>query len=189
MVEIVPVDVAGLERVVAVHNAVRPDDPTTAEELGDWRRQAEETVWLVAVADGADAGAGIGVLGWHARPETAFVEAWTLPEARGRGVGAALHGELARWSAEHGCVALETVVAEDDDTSAAWAGRRGFREIGRSSQLVLDLDLVEAPTVEQPAGIEIVTWAERPGIERDLYAVFLEGAPDIPGEEDTELPA
>lgn len=189
MIEVVPVEVAELERVVVVHNAVRPDDPTTVEGLVDWRRQAEDMTWLVAVADGEDAGAAIGLVGWHLPPQTAIVEAWTLPDARGRGIGAALYEELLRWSAERGCLAVQTAVAEDDGASLAWADRRGFREIGRNSRLVLDLDPIDAPLVDPPAGIEISTWAERPGIERALYEVYVEAAPDVPGEEDTELPS
>ncbi len=188
MVEIVPVDIAELERVVSVHNAVRPDDPATVEGLVDWKRQAEDMVWLVAVAGGEDVGAGIGIVGWHLPPQTAIVEAWTLPDARGRGIGAALYKELLRWSAERGCLAVQTAVAEDNGASIAWAHRRGFREIGRNSRLVLDLDRIDAPLVDAPAGIEIATWAERPGIERALYEVYVEAAPDVPGEEDTELP-
>ena len=188
MVEIVAVDVAELGRVVAVHNAVRPQDPDTVEGLVDWKRQAEDMAWLVAVADGEDAGAGIGIVGWHLPPQTAIVEAWTLPDARGRGIGAALYKELLRWSAERGCLAVQTAVAADDGASLAWADRRGFREIGRNSRLVLDLDPIEAPLVEPPAGIEIVTWAERPGIERGLYEVYVEAAPDVPGEKHSELP-
>ncbi len=187
MVEIVSVNVADLDRVVAVHNKVRDDDPTTVEGLVDWRRQAEDMVWLVAVADSEDSGAGIGLVGWHLPPQTAIVEAWTVPDARGRGIGAALYAELVRWSSERGCLAVQTAVAEDDEASLAWADRRGFREIGRNSRLVLDLDPIEAPLVDPPAGIEIATWAERPGIERGLYDVFVEAVPDVPGQEDSEL--
>ena len=188
MVDVRPLEVDELARMVAVHNAVRPDDPTTVEGLVDWRRQAEDMAWLVAVADGADSGAGIGLVGWHLPPQTAIVEAWTLPDARGRGIGAALYAELLGWSSERGCLAVQTAVAEDDEASLAWADRRGFREIGRNSRLVLDLDSVDAPRMEPPAGIEIATWAERPGIERGLYEVFVEAVPDVPGEGDSQLP-
>jgi GNAT superfamily N-acetyltransferase len=54
---------------------------------------------------------------------------------------------------------------------------------------VLALEAIEAPAVDPPAGIEIVTWAERPGIERGLYEVYLEAEPDIPGEEGNEVSA
>jgi GNAT superfamily N-acetyltransferase len=187
MVRVSSVGKAELERVVAVHNAVRSDDPTSVDELVDWKRQAEDMVWLVAAADGEDAGAGVGLVGWHSEPQTARGEGWVLPHLRGRGVGSAIFAELERWGAERGCTAMQTQVEEDDEASLAWAARRGFDEVGRESQLVLDLDGVEAPAVSPPPGIEIVTWAERPGIERDLYAVYVEAEPDIPGEDANEL--
>jgi len=189
VIQIVVVDAPELDRLLAVRNAVRADDPFAVEELLDWRRQAEAMAWLVAVDDGRDAGAGVGVVGWHARPQTALVEAWTLPDARGRGVGSALLAELARWSAGHGCLDVEAPVAEDDEVSLAWVARRGFVEVGRDSRLVLDLDAIEVPEVGPPDGIEIVAWADHPGLERGLYEVYLEAGPDVPGEEDTMIPA
>jgi len=188
VIDISHVDVDELPRLVAVHNALRPDDPATVEGFVDWRRQAEGMAWLVASDGGEDVGAGIGLVGWHSRPGTAFVEAWTLPAARRRGVGQALYDELVRWAAARGSVAVETAVAEDDAASHAWAGRRGFHEIGRESRLALDLEAVEAPVVDPPDGIAIATWAERPGIEQGLYAVFVEASPDIPGAEEAEVP-
>ena len=187
MVRVAEIDVEGLERLVAVHNAVRPGDPASVTEFVDWRRQAEDMAWLVAADEGRDVGAGIGLVGWHSRPGVAFAEAWTLPDARGRGAGHQLFGELLRWAGERGCNAVETAVAEDDAASLAWAERRGFREVGRNSRLVLDLEGVEAPAVDAPAGIEIVTWAERPGIERGLYDVFCEAEVDVPGSEQTAV--
>ena len=189
MVEVTTIGEDQLERVVAVHNAVRPDDPVTAPEFVDWKRQADDMVWLVAVVGNEDVGAGIGIVGWHLPPQTAIVEAWTLPDARGHGVGSGLYADLRRWSAEHGCVQVNTRVAEDDEASLAWADRRGFREVGRESRLVLMLDSIEAPAIEPPDGIQIVTWSERPGIEPGMYEVFLEGAPDVPGAEHVDLPA
>jgi mycothiol synthase len=189
MIDISHVDVEGLPRLVAIHNAVYQQDPASTEELVDWRRQAEDMVWLVASNQGDDVGAGIGLLGWHSRPGTASIRVWTLPERRGRGVGHALYGELRRWAAERNCVALETIVAEDHAASLAWAERRGFREIGRDGRLALDLEAVEPPVVKVPEGIAISTWAERPGIERGLYDVFVEASPDIPGADEEELPS
>jgi mycothiol synthase len=187
VIEVIAVDVGDLERVVGVYNAVVPDDPATVEGLVDWKRQADDMVWLVATADGEDAGAAVALVGWHSEPGIAHAEFWTLPGARGRGVGSALYAELGRWSVERGSVSLDTVVAEDDPASLEWAERRGFREVGRNSTLVLDLEPIEAPAVDVPAGIEILAWADRPGIERDLYEVYVEAEPDIPGEEANEL--
>jgi mycothiol synthase len=171
-----------------VLNALRPEDPTTVEGLVDWKRQADEMVWLAATVDGDDAGAAVGLVGWHSEPGTAFGEFGTLPAARGLGVGTALLAELRRWSAEQRASVLDAAVAEDDPASLAWAERRGFREVGRDSTLVLDLEPIEAPAPDPPAGIEIVAWADRPGIERDLYRVSVEAEADIPGEEENEVP-
>ena len=188
MVEIATIDEDELERLVAVHNAVLTRAPANGAEFVDWKRQADDMLWLVAVVDGRDVGAGVGLLGWHLPPRTGIVEAWTLPDARGQGVGTALYEELLSWSSERGCLAVQTAVAEDDERSMAWAARRGFSEIGRNSRLVLDLGPIEAPAVEPPTGIEIVTWPERPGIERQLYEVFVEASPDVPGEGEAEVP-
>jgi GNAT superfamily N-acetyltransferase len=188
VVEIAAVDVPDLGRVIRIHNTVRPDDPSTVESFVDWKRQADDMVWLLATEGGEDLAAAVGLVGWHSPPQTSRVHAWTLPEARGRGAGTRLYEELARWSASRRCSAMDTEVDQRDGESLAWAERRGFREVGRDSSLVLDLEGVEAPAVEAPAGIEIVTWAERPGIDRELYEVYSEAEPDIPGEENNELP-
>ena len=37
--------------------------------------------------------------------------------------------------------------------------------------------------------VEIVPWADHPELTRGLYEVYLEAAPDIPGEDEAELPA
>jgi GNAT superfamily N-acetyltransferase len=183
------VDADGVRRLVAVRNAVRLDDPVSVEDIVDWRRQAEDMVWLVAVDEGTDVGAGLALVGWHSRPGTATAQAWTLPTTRGRGVGQALYAELLRWAGERGCVEVETSVTEDDPVSLAWADRRGFREIGRELRVSLDLDAVEAPAIDPPPGIEVVPWANRPELAAGLYEVFVEADPDIPGQEEAELPS
>ena len=63
---------------------------------------------------------------------------------------------------------------EDDAESLAWADRRGFREVGRSSRLVLDLTAIDAPAVDPPEGVEIVTWADRPDLTPRMYEVACE---------------
>jgi GNAT superfamily N-acetyltransferase len=188
MVDVWQIDATGLQRLVDVHNAVRTDDPVTPDAFVDWRRQAEDMIWLVASTGGEDVGAGIGLVGWHSRPGTARVEAWTLPDARGRGVGLALYEELLRWAAERGSVAVETTVAEDDPVSLAWADRRGFREIGRELRVTLDLEAIDAPEVDAPPGISIVQWSERRELTRGMYGVYVEAEADIPGSDGILVP-
>ena len=45
----------------------------------------------------------------------------------------------------------------------------------------------ELLTLDPPAGVEIVSWAERPELVGGLYEVYLEGSADIPSEEDVEI--
>ena len=113
----------------------------------------------------------------------------SCPTHRGTGVGSALFQHIAGWVADRGCVVLETNVREDDEESLAWADRRGFREVGRNSRLVLDLTGVEAPAIDPPAGVEIATWAERPDLVRAIYEVACEAYPDEPGSEDRPIDA
>lgn len=186
--EIRAIEVDELQRLVDVVNAVSQDANATPAEFVDWRRQAGDMVWLLAQDGDVVLGAGVGVVGWHARPGVAWVEAWTLPQHRGRGVGFELYRALMIWAGERGCIELETAVREDDPGSLAWAEHHGFREIGRTSRLVLKLGEVAPPLVNAPAGIEIVQWSTRAGLEPGMYRVFCEASPDVPGEEHNVLP-
>ena len=183
MIEIREIGADELVGWLALATAVRPDRAGSVGDYLDWKRQAEDMAWFVASVDGQDAGCALAYVGWHSAPGTGTGEAFVLPEHRGAGVGFELYRELAGWVEERGCVTLETTVAEDDAASLAWADRRGFREIGRTSRLMLDLTAIEAPAVDPPKGVEIVTWAERPDLTPALYRVAVEAYPDEPGNE------
>src|SRR4029078_11168506 len=172
-----------LERWIATAKAAL-DEADTVEGYLDWKRQARETIWLVASAEGSDVGPAIGVGGWHSPEGVARGEVRVVAEARGSGVGSALLGELSGWARGLGYAELIGPVKEDDPASLTWAERRGFVEVGRNSLLVLDLTAIEAPRVDAPDGIEISTWAERAGTERAMYEVAREAYPDVPGEDD-----
>jgi GNAT superfamily N-acetyltransferase len=187
MIEIREIGPDELERWLAVAAEVRPDRGGSVADYVDWKRQAEDMAWFVASRDGDDAGAALAYVGWHSAPGTGTGEAFVLPEHRGAGVGSALYHELAGWALDRGCVTLETTVAESDAASIAWADQRGFREIGRNSRLALDLTAIDAPAVDPPEGIEIVTWADRPDLTPALYEVACEAYPDVPGEEGTPM--
>jgi GNAT superfamily N-acetyltransferase len=189
MIEVREVGAEELERWVAIAAAVRTDRALSVADYIDWKRQAEDMAWFVASRDGEDVGGAFAYVGWHSAPGTGNGEAFVLPEHRGTGVGAALYQEIASWVIERGCVTLETTVAEDDENSLRWVDRRGFREVGRSSRLVLDLTAIEAPAVDPPEGVEIVTWAERPELGPGVYEVACEAYPDIPGEEANTMDA
>jgi GNAT superfamily N-acetyltransferase len=172
-----------LERWIATAKAAL-DEADTVEGYLDWKRQARETIWLLASDEGRDVGTAIGVGGWHSPEGVARGEIRVVAEARASGVGSALLGELSGWARALGYVELTGPVKEEDPASLAWAARRGFVETGRNSLLVLDLTAIDTPRVEAPEGIEVVTWAERPDAERAMYEVAREAYPDVPGEGD-----
>ena len=175
-----------LARWVAVTKAAT-NEADTVEGYLDWKRQARETVWLLASEGKDDVGAAIGIGGWHSPEGVARGEVTVPRESRGAGVGSALLASLSAWARDLGYLDLMGPVKETDDVSLAWAARRGFVEIGRNSLLALDLTRTAKPSVDPPDGIEIVSWAERPGVEAGMYAVAREAYPDVPGEEDAEV--
>jgi len=187
-VEIVEVEGGeGLERWLAVANAVSPRKKRTATGLHDWRRQAEDMVWLLASDDGVAAGVGLAYVGWFSLPGVAGGDIAVLPDRRGRGTGSALYSALSVWAAARGAREIELHVGEDDPDSLAWTTRRGFVEVGRNSRMVLDLEAIEEPAVAPPPGIEIVSWAERRELAQGIYEAAREAHPDIPGEEDVDI--
>jgi mycothiol synthase len=175
-----------LARWVAVTKAAT-NEADTLDGYLDWKRQARETVWLLATVGKQDAGTAIGIGGWHSPEGVARGEITVVRESCRAGVGSALLDALSAWARELGYVDLMGPVKETDDVSLAWAKRRGFVEVGRNSLLALDLTRAAKPAVEPPGGIEIVSWAERPGVEAGMYAVAREAYPDVPGEEDSEM--
>jgi GNAT superfamily N-acetyltransferase len=186
MIEIREVHEDELERWIRAAKAAL-DEADTVEGYLDWKRQARETLWLLATDAGRDVGTAIGVGGWHSPEGVARGEIRVAGAERGRGVGSALLAELSRWARGLGYRELTGPVKEVDGGSLDWTARRGFVEVGRNSLLVLDLTTIGTPAVETPDGIEIVSWAERPGLEEGMYEVAREAYPDVPGEEEAEL--
>ena len=97
MTEIREVAVDELERWIGVTRAAL-DEADTVEGYLDWKRQARETIWLLASDEGRDVGTAIGVGGWHAPEGVARGEVRVVGGERGRGVGSALLAELSRWA-------------------------------------------------------------------------------------------
>ena len=176
-----------LDTFVRIALAAQPRERATVGDFVDWRRQAEDMVWLLCERHGRAIGAGFALTGWHTPPYRAIGGALVEPEARDAGAGTTVLRALEAWAGERGATELEGPVQEDDPGSIAWAGRRGYVEVGRDSHLVLDLTTIDPPEPDPPPGIEIVTWAERPELAASLYEVAREATPDIPGSEEDEL--
>jgi mycothiol synthase len=173
------------ELLVGVHNAAIPDDPVDIEDhLGFLRSCRDDGSFLALDGDRA---VGAAVVAVEPQRETPYLHLWVAPEERGRGVGSELYRAVSAWAAERGHAELEVPVRDDDRESLAFAERRGFAPFRREYGLVLELAAIAAPGVEPPPGVEIVTWAERPGLARGIYDVAAEGLPDIPGEENSTI--
>ena len=176
-----------LDALAVLLNAVGAVTGSSAEDLVDWRRQAEDMVWLGVAPDGATIAGGVALVGWHNPRHIGIVRLGVDPAHRRRGFGSAVFVAAAEWLRARGATDAETHVREDDPESLEWAERRGFSETSRNSLLALAVDDVEAPAPAPPPGITIVPWSERPELARGMFEVAAEGIRDIPGNEDDDI--
>jgi GNAT superfamily N-acetyltransferase len=169
-----------------VYNTVWPHDAVTIEAVHSYRDSAQDYVDYLVREDGVILGSGVGaIFAFRARRAVALIT--VLAGKRRRGAGTALHEAISRWASERGARELEVSVSDNDPESLSFAQRRGFTEVRRQVGLVLSLAGVSPLRVQPPAGIEIVTWAQRPELARGMYEVDREIHPDIPGFEDVAL--
>lgn len=189
MIAVEEIDERCLDRWVTIHNAVHARDPLTPGMMIDWRNQADSMIWLIASIEDVEAGVGVGVIGWHAEPGVGRVEVEVLEERRGNGIGTALLERLSAWAVAGAQTHADSSVEELDAASLAWASRRNFTEVGRSSLLALDLESATWPEIDPPDGITITSWADRPDAVQGMYEVACEAYVDVPGEEDAEMAA
>jgi mycothiol synthase len=169
-----------------IYNAVWPSEAITMAEVESFRRSMIDSIDFLARVEGEPAGSGVGAIGPY-RPDQVTTIVAVLPEERRRGIGTALYETISAWGAEHGLDKLVARGQDDDPESLAFAQKRGFAQVTHEKGLALPLAEIEPPPVELPDGVEIATWAGRPGIERGLYEVALEAYPDIPGQEDDAI--
>ena len=169
-----------LEVALELSNTVRPDLAITMDDLRSYMASVPQQ-HFVAWDDGRAVGCGYAALRAE-RPEP-FVHALVRPEERRRGVGRLLFAAVTGWTAGHDRTQVESFVDDFEPDARSFLERRGFVPVMRELKVALDLaDHVPLP-VDPPAGVAIVTWAERPEAARGLYEVACEANPDIPGEE------
>jgi mycothiol synthase len=187
MIEVFPyADEADEQRGLDVYNAVWPHDRVGLDEVRAHRASLRDYVDLLARIDGTVAGFALAAIAPQ-RTEQAFALVTVLPELRRRGTGAALYEAVSAWARERSLGVIETIVADNDPESLAFAKRRGLTEHVHELGVSLDLRQTEPPIAEPPEGVEIVTWAERPELARGIYEVVLEAIPDIPGAEQEQI--
>ena len=168
---------------LAVYNAVWPLDAITMDEVRSFKQATLDYVDYFALLDGMPVGS-CAVARNPARPSVAFLILTVLPDSRRRGIGTRLFETASAWCRERGLAEADAPAPEDDPESIAWGERRGFQEVERNGRMILELQGYDPAPIAAPAGVEITTWAERPGVERGLYEVACEAFPDIPGARD-----
>jgi len=169
-----------------VYNTVWPHDAVTIDAVHSYRDSAQDYIDYLVREDGVILGSGVGaIFAYRARRVDTLIT--VLAGQRRRGAGTALYKAISMWASERRARELEVSVSSDDPESLSYAQRRGFIEVRRQVGLVLSLAGVSPLRVQPPAGIEIVTWAQRPELARGMYEVDLEIHPDIPGFEDVAL--
>jgi mycothiol synthase len=169
-----------------VYNTVWPHDAVTIDAVHSFRDSAQDYIDYLVREDGVILGSCAGaIFGYRARRVVTLIT--VLAGRRRRGAGTALYEAISGWASQRGASELEVPVAGNDPQSLSFAQRRGFTEERREVGLTLSLAGISPPPVQPPAGIEIVTWAQRPELARGMYQVNLETHRDIPGFEDVAV--
>jgi mycothiol synthase len=157
---------ADLEAWRRVRLAVIPDERAVSVE--EMRAMAtHETLYLLAEVDGEVLGSGMA---GRSAFDYAGLHPRVLPAHRRRGVGTALLRALAHHAIESGFTEAGTLV--DDPGSLVFAGHFGFREVDRQIEQLRTVGPEPEPAPDTPAGIRVVTVAERPELWSQAYDPF-----------------
>ena len=184
MLEIRPIDAddEAFALSVEIANEVAPDHALTLSERRQILDALPRNATFLAYDDGLAVGTGTGL--FHPESPHPTFRNLVLARARRRGIGTALYGAVSRWAAAEGATKLQARADEADPAGIEFALHRGYEEVSREIQAVLDIAAVEPPDATPPPGVEIVAWAERPEASEGLYEVYCEATPDIPGDDE-----
>jgi GNAT superfamily N-acetyltransferase len=155
-------------------------DAFEVDEIEHFLDSDRESAFLLATLGNEAVGCGVG------RPSSIqsslYAMVRVLPEHRGEGLGSRILAALSDHARSLGRDSLWGRIREDDAESRRFARNRGFREAGREYEVVLDTataDVSGAP----PAGIELVSLADRPDLEGAVHKVDCEVSADVPRPE------
>jgi GNAT superfamily N-acetyltransferase len=165
----------------AIHNANVTSRPLDADYARHVWALAPDGQAMVARREGQVVGVA-HVETPHWVPDSTCAEAMiTVAMAERRtGVGSTLLAAVSEWAAAHDLDGLDIVVADDDADGMRFLESRDFQEVERNRQSRCDLTRPVEPVV-LPDGVVLVTVAQRPDLDRGMYAVALAAFPDIPG--------
>ena len=152
--------------------------PMDVDELRHSFEQERESLWGLAYLDDEPVGLAVGRR--SSLPGALYGAARVLPRLRRQGIGSALLDAIREHARAGGSTEIWGRARADDAETLAFAERRGFREVGRESDVVLDLTKAAPVAIEPPPGIELVSFAERSDLIPAVFAVDSEVTPDIP---------
>jgi mycothiol synthase len=181
-VTITPVEAgsdADLEALVDIRRRAAPDLVPTVENLRFQLESKTKLAYVVARLGGDPVACGY-VEGWTA---FAIGDVTVVPEHRRRGIGAVLLANVSERARGFGNDAIQGEIRESDEESRGFLERRGFVQVGAEKAMVLDLEGLDPPAVDPPAGIRIVSRVEEPDLLEQMYAVGVQADEDIPGSE------
>jgi mycothiol synthase len=180
-------DADALATHLAIRNAVTPDSPDSVEQLR-WEAATYPGQGSRFLALDGDAAIGTGSVGriWmHDRGyERYWLGLWVLPGERRRGAGGLLYRAGSEAARAAGKTGFQTELSEAHTDGHAFLAHRGFVETGRTKQVRLALDGLEAPTVTPPPGVVLTTLEARPDLLPAIHGVAAEAFPDIPAADE-----
>jgi mycothiol synthase len=148
------------------------------DELRHSFEQDRESLWALAYLDDEPVGLGVGRP--SSLPRSHYAAARVFPAKRRRGVGGELLAAITEHARTAGSTELWGRIRADDAESLAFAERRGFSEVGRERDVVLDLTKAAPVAAEPPLGIALVSFAERPDLIPAVFALDNEVSVDVP---------
>ena len=169
---------ADLEAMIHVQALVRPEWQPKLENLRHHLDSNPDLTYFVGRL--GDEPVACGFVEPWGRPLSQG-DAAVVPARRRSGIGTALFGELCARARSLGREEIQGEVQESDVESRAFFERRGFVPVGGEKAVVLELEPLDAPNVDPPDGVRIVTRAEEPDRLDEMYALATQADEDIPG--------
>ena len=149
-----------------------------ADELRHSFENDSESLWGLAYLDGEPAGLGVGRP--SSLPGSVYGAARVRPELRRQGVGSALLEAIRAHADARAASEIWGRLRADDTDTISFAEHRGFREVGREQDVVLDLTKAPSPAADPPPGIILVSFAERRDLIPAVFALSNEVSVDVP---------
>jgi mycothiol synthase len=143
-----------------INNVVNPEHSGTTDQLA------------TAKGDFFVCDAGYAYVDRSSIPESAFAAVRVLPDSRRRGVGSSLLAAAGESARKFGCTSMWGCVLEGDDESLRFAAHRGFEEVNRDMDVLLEVAPGEG---EVATGIVELS----PEHLRGTYAVAAECVPEM----------